>query len=217
MEASLTEIDRDCNIQVLGSQRGRYRFNLETPHRSYRNLRLSLAGRYQVRNAALAICAIEALGAFPITVQGVRTALQETHWPGRLDEYLSTRRTLLEAGHNPEGALQLRQYLLQHEAGEIHLVFGVMLDKDARKMGELLFPLACSIHLCPLENTRSAAPSAIVGVNSRFSPHIRIHKDSRSALRAAWRECPQDGLVVVTGSIYLLGEVLPLIRANLTK
>jgi len=216
--APLTEIDRDCFIQILGSHRGRYRFDLKTPHRSYRRLRLSLAGRYQVRNAALAVSAVEALArTFPITVRGVRGALSTTHWPGRLDEYRSFRRTLLEGGHNPEGARELSLYLREHEVDEIHLVFGVMWDKDARTMGARLFPQSRSVHLCPVQNTRSADPSGIAAMHPRFSPRIRIHKDSRGALRAAWRECPEDGLVVVTGSIYLMGELLPLIRTNLKE
>jgi dihydrofolate synthase/folylpolyglutamate synthase len=217
LSAPLMEIDRDCRIEILGFHRGRYRFDLDSPLRAYRRLRLSLAGRYQVRNAALAVSAVEALGSFPITARGVRTALSNTRWPGRLDEYHSLRRTLLEGGHNPEGARQLREFLQQHEVDEVHLVFGVLWDKDAEKMGRLLFPRARSIHLCPIQNTRSADPAGIAALHSRFRPRIRIHGDSRGALRAAWRECPGDGLVVVTGSLYLLGELLPLIRKHLKE
>jgi len=215
--APLTEIDQDCDIQIMGSRRGRYQFDLKTCNRTYRRLRLSLAGRYQVRNAALAISAVDSLDDISLPVNKVRTALSSTNWPGRMDEYLSTRRTLLEGGHNPEGARELSLYLREHEVDEIHLVFGVMLDKDVRKMGSQLFPQSRSIHLCPVQNTRTANPSVIAAMHARFRTRIRIHGSARSALRAAWRECSKNGLVVVTGSIYLLGELLPYIRKGMKK
>jgi dihydrofolate synthase/folylpolyglutamate synthase len=215
--APLTEIDRDCDVRVFGSQRGCYRFDLVTPLGSYRSLRPSLAGRFQVRNAALAVCAVEALGNFSMKVRGIRAALADVHWPGRMDEYPSIRRTLLEAGHNPEGASELRRFLQEHEKGEIHMVFGVMRDKDIRKIGNLLFPTAQGIQLCPVENARSALPSEVARIHGRYRRKMGLHKNSRCALQAAWRQCPANGLVVVTGSIYLLGELLPLIRSNLGK
>jgi folylpolyglutamate synthase/dihydropteroate synthase len=43
---------------------------------------------------------------------------------------------------------------------------------------------------------------------------MRVHASASSALRAAWEECPPDGLVVVTGSLYLLGELMPILRAE---
>ncbi|HYK89400.1 MAG TPA: Mur ligase family protein, partial [Acidobacteriota bacterium] len=59
--APLVELDRDCRIRILGQSGGCFNFDLQTPQGRYRSLRLSLAGRYQVRNASAAFCAVEAL------------------------------------------------------------------------------------------------------------------------------------------------------------
>jgi dihydrofolate synthase/folylpolyglutamate synthase len=217
MKAPLFEISRRRNIRILGSKHGRYLFDLETPARSYRKLRLSLAGEFQTRNAALAVTAVESLESFPVREKEVRAALADTRWPGRLDEYRARRRTLLDSAHNVEGARCLKHFLLEHGPEEIHLTFGVMRDKEARRMGNLLFPLAQSIHLCPIENSRAADPHQVAAKHQRFRKRIHMHRDSRTALHAAWDSSSRSGLVVVAGSIYLLGELLPLIKADVRR
>ncbi len=214
LNAPLTETCDACSVRITGESGGRYYFDLKTPARTYRNLHLSLAGEHQVRNASVAILAIEALKAFPVNVGEIRRGLAHTRWAGRLDEYRSRRRTLLDGAHNPEGAQLLRKYLEGRKEKEIHLVFGAVRDKDIRKIGAALFPVAASIHLTPLANTRSADPAEVATRHKRFASKMRIHRNMKNALNAAWKECPPSGLVVVTGSLYLVGELLPMIRKN---
>ncbi len=78
-------------------------------------------------------------------------------------------------------------------------------------MGRCLFPAARSIHLTPLDNSRTADPWNIRAMFRPFDARIRVHSSSKDALEAAWRDCPPRGLVVVTGSLYLVGEVLPMV------
>ena len=217
LDAPLLEIDRDCVVRIVGDRRGFCTIALETPRRSYRGLRLSLAGEYQARNAALAVLAVESLEAIPVTRRGVRLGLSRTRWPGRLDEYRAGRRTLLEGAHNPEGASLLRRFLLNQKESEVHLVFGAVRDKDIRKMSGSLFPLAQSIHLTPLSNSRSASAEDIAAMHPRFRGRTELYANARAALRAAWNRCSRKGLVVVTGSLYLVGELLPLVRAAAKK
>jgi dihydrofolate synthase/folylpolyglutamate synthase len=208
----LLEIDKVCTIRIRSRSAGRCTMDLRTPRRAYSGLRLSLAGDHQARNAATAVCAVESLNSFPVRVSDIRRGLAHTRWPGRLDEYRTRPRTLLEGAHNPEGARWLRAYLESRREQEIHLVFGALRDKDIRRMGRELFPLARSLHLTPLNNQRSADPNRVARMFRKFTSLIRLHGSSRAALRAAWQECSPGGLVVVTGSLYLLGELLPLVR-----
>ena len=214
VRAPILEAFQDCAIRNQREKRGRFSFDLRTPRRQYRNLRLSLAGEYQVRNATLAVLAIEALQSFPIKIQDIRAGLAGTVWSGRLDEYQSRRRTLLDGAHNPEGAQLLRDFLIKEKEKEVHFVFGVVRDKNIRGIGSAIFPVATSIHLTPLVNTRSAAPAEVAAMHKRYAPRMKIHSNMREALRAAWKECSASGLVVVTGSLYLVGELLPFVQAN---
>ena len=211
VHAPLMEAFESCSIRITGLRHGRYSFDLKTPSREYRNLKLSLSGEFQVRNASLAVLAMEALSSFQIKVRDIRRGLANTDWAGRLDEYQARRRTLLDGAHNPEAAQLLRQFLIKKKEKEIHLVFGAVRDKDIKKVGAAVFPLATSIHLTPLVNTRSAAPEEVASMHSSFRSRMRIHRNMREALYSAWEECPPSGLVVVTGSLYLVGDLLPLV------
>jgi dihydrofolate synthase/folylpolyglutamate synthase len=212
--APLLESFEACRIAMKGETRGRYRIDLETPLRSYRNLRLPLAGEYQAQNASLAIMAVESLEPFPVSAGDIRRGMAAVQWSGRLDEYRSRRRTLLDGAHNPDGARRLRDYLAQRKETEVHFVFGAVRDKNIRGIGASLFPVATSIHLTPLTNTRSAAPDEIADLNKRYRSKMKIHSSMRRALYSAWDQCSPKGLVVVTGSLYLVGELFPVIQKH---
>lgn len=212
--APLTEIDRDFLIQVTAERGPFFTIDLQTLKHVVRRLTLSLAGLHQVRNAAMAVAGVEALESLAVTNAHIRRGLARTRWRGRLDEYRAKRRTLLEGAHNPEGVQALRDYLLKYEKGEIHLVLGALQDKDIGEIGRLLFPLAQSIHLTPVANSRTADPAMIAARHPRFRGRLQLHPDAGTALRAAWKACPPRGLVVATGSLYLVGELLPLVRSK---
>jgi dihydrofolate synthase / folylpolyglutamate synthase len=214
VKAPLLEMSRDFHIRNIHERRGLFAFDLQTPCRTYRNLRLSLAGAHQTRNAALAIMAIESMKSFHIKADDIRRGLSETRWLGRLDEYGARRRTLLDGAHNPEGAKLLREYLTARKETEIHLVFGAVRDKDIHAIGAALFPIASAIHLTPLVNTRSADPAEVALMHPRCRSRMIVYKNMRDALYAAWKECPLSGLVVVTGSLYLVGDLLPLVQKD---
>ncbi len=214
-EALLIEIDRRCRIRIKGHRNGRYALDLEMPAHRYRNLRLALSGAHQARNAALAVAAVEAyIGGQP-SGRVVREGLRKVQWPGRLDEYRAVRRTLLDGAHNPEGAQMLRAFLQVHRHEPTHLVFGALRDKDIGAMGKCLFPLAAAIHLAPLDNSRTAFPDEIAALHPRYRSRMRAYPGARAALRAAWEACPRGGLVVVAGSLYLVGELLPFVRRSI--
>ncbi len=213
--APLLESFNDCHIRVNGERRGRYSISLETPRRRYRNLRLPLAGEYQAQNAALAVMAVETLESFPVKAADIRRGLIGARWLGRLDEYRSRRRTLLDGAHNPDAAQRLHDYLVRRKETEVHFVFGAVRDKNIRGIGACLFPVATSIHLTPLTNTRTASTNEIIDLNKRYRSKMKVHSSMRRALYAAWEQCSPKGLVVVTGSLYLVGELLPVIQKNI--
>ena len=121
---------------------------------------------------------------------------------------------MLDGAHNPEAAQLLRKFLLQRKESEIHLVFGAVRDKNIKEIGAAVFPLATRIYLTPLVNTRSANPADVAQIHPRYRSRMAIYPDMRKALTAAWKECPPSGLVVITGSLYLVGELLPVVQAH---
>ena len=201
-------------IQNVRMRNGRATMDLQTPTCRYANLKLSLAGEFQTRNAALAVAAVETLERFRVKAGDIKHGLSNTRWEGRLDEYAAVRRTMFDGAHNPAAAAILRDYLNQQKKSEIHMIFGAMRDKNVKEVGAILFPQVKHIYLTPLSNTRAASPDDIANMFPEYRERITICRDTKSALRTAWAGCPPSGLTLITGSLYLVGDLMPLVRRN---
>jgi dihydrofolate synthase/folylpolyglutamate synthase len=171
-----------------------------------------LLGRHQLRNVALAIAAAEELTKqnFKITAKNVEQGIRETRWPGRLQSVVTdTQEYLLDVAHNPAGAWALRSALSElFEARPLTFVFGAMRDKAISEMAEILFPLADRVIATPANNPRSASPDDIRAAAGRVAVELEFAENVAHALRRAREVAGKNGLVVVTGSIYIVGEAM---------
>lgn len=171
-------------------------------------LPLPLAGAHQVQNAGVALACLEALGGqgFPLTPEEIARGLAATRWPGRLERFDGPPPVLLDGAHNPAGVATLIAALPELAGGRpVHLVFGVLGDKDSEPMMRALFPRCASVALTPLPSPRSRAPAEYAELARTLGPEVSVHGSPADALAAA-RAHP-DGLVLVAGSLVLVGEI----------
>jgi len=188
-------------LQVMGKQ-----ILVETP----------LVGRHQLRNLALAITAAEQLGkkGFAITAETIKRGIRETRWPGRFQVVRSLRDTpefVFDVAHNPAGAWALRSTLsAYYEDQPLTFIFGAMRDKAIGEMAEILFPLAERVIVTRADNPRAATPDEIRQAASRVSTDIQPIEDVANAL-AQVRGVKPPRVVVITGSIYIVGEAMRLL------
>jgi len=193
---------------------GRFCVTFATGLGFYRSVCLSLRGRHQIGNAAVAIHLAELLRnhGFAIPHEAIVTGLQTAQHPGRLELVQFEPAFLIDGAHNPEGAKSLRDYLNEFAPRPLTLVFGAMRDKQLEQIGEILFPCADSILLTTIDNPRSATIERLKEVADRFARGKVLTGDSSAAaLRTAVAETPREGLICVAGSLYLVGELRPLI------
>ena len=180
-----------------------------------------LVGRHQLRNLALAIAAAEELhnqGIVKITPDTIARGIRDTHWPGRFQVVPATGDNpeyVFDVAHNPAGAWALRSTLsgAYPDAGngrDITMVFGVMRDKAVQEIAEILFPIARQVIATHANNPRSASPDEIRRAAARVTAGADIEEaeDVASALDRAGKVAGRTGLVVVTGSIYVVGEAM---------
>ena len=194
-------------LQVLGEQ-----ILVQTP----------LVGRHQLRNVALAIAAAGELreqGFNTITALSIETGIRETHWPGRF-QMIAARpgwpEMVMDVAHNPAGAWALRSALSErYEDRPLIFVFAAMRDKAISEMAEILFPLADRVIATRPENPRAAAPEEIRQAAARTGVEIEAVEDVPAAIERARLLANTRTVVVVTGSIYLVGEVMSIIGAEI--
>jgi dihydrofolate synthase / folylpolyglutamate synthase len=181
-----------------------------------------LVGRHQLRNVALAIAAAEELsklGITGITPDSIERGIRETHWPGRfqvLRARLGWPETVLDVAHNPAGAWALRSALSErYDDRPLIFVFGAMRDKAISEMTEILFPLAERVIATRPDNPRAASPEEIQQAGSRTGAEIEAVASVAAALERAREAAGRETIVVVTGSIYLVGEATRLLGARI--
>jgi len=175
----------------------------------------SLVGRHQLRNTALAIAAAEELskkGLRRITPASVEQGIRNTRWPGRFQVVPAGNgwpETVFDVAHNPAGAWALRSALSErYDDRPLIFVFGAMRDKAISEMTEILFPLAHRVIAARPENPRSASPEEIQQAGSRTGAEIDAIADVKQALDRARASAGSSSVIVVTGSIYLVGEAM---------
>lgn len=165
-----------------------------------------LAGEHQVDNAIVAALALRKLG---YSTAGIAA----TRWPGRLERVAERPAIILDGAHNPAGARALAAYIRRISRDrDIHLVYGVMRDKPVREMTAELFPLAASVIATAPANSRAMAPGDVIR-EAAPHPDICAAPNIAAALEMARRKVSPDGAIIVTGSLFLVGEA----RALLVK
>ncbi len=171
-----------------------------------------LIGRHQLRNIALAIAtAVELNSAgFNISADAVERGVREVRWPGRLQV---VRRDgvefLLDVAHNPAGAWALRSALSQwYEDRRLVFLFGAMRDKALSEIAEILFPLGQCVIATHADTPRSAKAEEIRTAAARTGTAIECVAPVAAAVARAKQIAGSDNVVVVTGSIYVVGEAL---------
>jgi dihydrofolate synthase/folylpolyglutamate synthase len=188
---------------------GRYRFHYRASQDEYALL-LGLRGRHQITNALVAIHIAEQLriAGFDIPQSAIVEGLNNAEWPGRLEMISlspSQAPLLLDGAHNAAGARALRDFIDEHFGSTpITIIFGVMADKAIGEIGDILFPAARQVIVTRISSQRAAEPGAIAEASHRDV--IRI-ENAGEALDEALRITPPDGLIVVCGSLFLVGEV----------
>lgn len=167
-------------------------------------IRIGLRGRHQLENAAVGIAVAESLS---ISREAIITGLENAHHPGRLELIPTEPAVLLDGAHNPAGAQALRNYLDEYGRRPLTLVFAAMSDKKLDPIAEILFPLAGNLILTTIDNPRAASLETLERIATQFSRgSVTKCETVDVAHRTALRITPPEGLICVTGSLYLIGE-----------
>lgn len=202
--------------QVMGAERN---FEFHQPPMHYKQLKIGLPGAHQPGNAGAAIAAALQLTEFGVDEQAVRTGLLNASWPARLQHLkegalaamVGEGELWLDGGHNPAAASALADWLGQrrHEGANIHLVMGMMKDKDIERFLKPLLPFAETVTFLPVPGeARSATPEDLVKHAEMLGHPAFAARNIESALAAIVARNSSRLLVLIAGSLYLAGHIL---------
>ncbi len=184
---------------------------LATPRRRYGPLRLSLQGRHQAHNAAVAVRVLEELRGYGLRVadDAVREGLAGTRWRGRIEVVRvdERRRIVLDAAHNVAAAAAFAAYVNERWSRGMPLLFAALRDKDVGGMARALGSAVTAAICPPLASPRALSPDAVIARMRAARPDLSVvaAPSPRAALETAWR---RSDLIGAVGSTYLVGELL---------
>ena len=206
-----------CRIEPRDSFTDPPRFSLTTPEgERHADLALALRGDHQVGNATLAVLLAGILrrdGGLPIKDEAIRRGLATAPWPGRLELVPAAHDgdpvLLLDGAHNPDGCAMLAAYLRRHQATRPRrvLLFAAMRDKPADEMLRILKPVVDEVVVTGLPVARGRPPADLERQAKDAGFAVTSEPDTSSALALARSRAGARGLVIASGSLYLVGEI----------
>ncbi|HYV86343.1 MAG TPA: folylpolyglutamate synthase/dihydrofolate synthase family protein [Patescibacteria group bacterium] len=206
-----------CRIEPRDGFPDPPRFSLTTPDgERHADLALALRGDHQVGNATLAVLLAGILrrdGGLPIDERAIRHGLATAQWPGRLELLPAAGNDepdlLLDGAHNPDGCAMLAAYLHRHQATRPRrvLLFAAMRDKPADEMLRILKPVVDEVVVTGLPVARGRPPADLERQAKDAGFDATCEPDQAAALALARRRAGARGLVVASGSLYLVGEI----------
>ncbi|MEW6553556.1 MAG: folylpolyglutamate synthase/dihydrofolate synthase family protein [Actinomycetota bacterium] len=177
--------------------------------REYPELFVPLLGEHQAMNAACAVAACEtyagSLSALSSTE--VEAGMKRVKSPGRLEVVSLDPLVLLDGAHNPDGASRLAHVISNDlDYDDLILVVGILEDKDARNMLELLLPLASTAVVTQSADERAMPAHALAALVKEMGHDCVVVEDVAEAVKFARTMATVSDMVCVTGSLYTVGE-----------
>ena len=203
MGGRLVRVGKDVVVRSVATDSSRNEFEIRAG-KTYR-VRLSLLGKHQGTNAAMAIAAVEHLGV-RIPESAIVLGLRKATIAGRLEVMRRKPLVVMDAAHNPAAMKTLARALRLFKHERLILVMGMMADKDvAGTLKEIMPHVDMAIFNRP-RVPRAADPRELAEMAKGYSARVEIIEDVKESVRKALALADSHDMVLVTGSIYMLSE-----------
>ena len=216
--AKLKFIDKDIrdtkiDISELGTS-----FTVTKRYHKATTLNTGLIGRHQVTNSLTALEVISILKkefGFQISDSNIKKGLKRAFIPGCFEIISKSPYIILDGAHNGESALALYDTLrCLFKKREVSLILGVSSDKDILAIGKKITSLADNVIFTQAESTRSLSAYSLAEKLSKFCNNSFVATDPRDALTFAKSITSKDGVIVITGSLFLIGDITRYIKGD---
>ena len=194
--------------------------------RNYKRLFLetALLGRHQMFNMGIALYAAELLSemGFDLTEQDLRAGVRDVAWPGRLETLDSLPRFLLDGAHNHAASVVLREFIedvvkSDRHINKIVLIFGALKDKDVSSILQELIPCVADIILTKPDTERGMPVEVLQEVVEKSGRNSYAVRTLSEAISIANNITSASDIILITGSLYLVGEARTLLSRGLVN
>ena len=210
-KAKVYLVGKEISYEPLTASPEEQTFNVRGLYGEYTLLTTPLLGRHQAANAAAAIGIVESLRAHGITIcsHNITGGIRNVNWPGRLQVAAKAPWIILDGAQNEASAQALRETIKSiFSYKKLYLVFGVSSGKDIKGLARNLFPLADEIFFTRADSPRAVLPEKIRKDFPDYEKRSVATFNVEEAVELARRHAGQEDLILVTGSLFVVGEAL---------
>lgn len=181
------------------------------------DIELSLLGRHQLFNCATSIFAIEELIKIGVKIEKnyIYNSLRKVKWMGRLEIMRNNPIVVIDGAHNPDGIQKLKESIEEYfDYKKLILILGILADKEVNKMVQEIAPMAQKIITVSPNTYRAESSEELCEIVKKVNPNSESKSDYRNAYETALSYCDNDDLLVISGSLYMIGDMRKIINKS---
>jgi len=209
-DAPLFVAGRDSHCKLISAEAGELVVDVTTQSKHYPALKAPLTGLFHATNLSLAVMVAEDAGIAAEHISSGLERLLQTGYRARLEKISSHPALFLDVSHNPDGMRQTVNSLLSFRSAyrQLHVVLGLVSDKDARAVIRELLRLDCSFVTVNIPSERSVTAEELGVLCQQEGALAKVMGSGREALQYLLEKASEDDLILVTGSFYLAGDII---------
>ncbi|MUG69112.1 bifunctional folylpolyglutamate synthase/dihydrofolate synthase [Paenibacillus validus] len=211
-------LGREFHLETVASVEGEQTFHFEGLFRRIPNVSISMNGPHQVKNAAVALMTLEVLRQYYALIvddEDLYRAMKTTSWPGRLEKVSDNPRIVIDGAHNPEGAEALAVSLTTtYKYRKLHFMMGMLAGKNHSGYFRHILPIVDTLILTEPNWHKKASAADLAAIArtmlaelGRDQVEVIIEPDWKTAFERTKELTAQDDLAVVSGTLYLMGDI----------
>ena len=184
------------------------------------DVKLQLLGEHQILNLAVALKALEIIKdkAAKLSKESIIKALSEVRWNGRLEVMSNEPCVVIDGAHNIQGITQLDKNIKKYfKYDDLYLILGILADKDVDHMVKVITPQAKKVFTVTPNSMRAETAEELLEEVKKYNESCEAYNDYKNAFEDALKLCKKDDLLLISGSLYMIGEMRGIIKKYFSK
>ncbi len=219
-ECSLIKVEENCSVHFCGVEESEYqRIKIDSRSDKY-NIKLHLLGSHQLLNCATAVTALETLNTlgFKVTREHIIAAMEKVVWKGRLEVMKKKPLVVIDGAHNIDGIKKLKESVGTYfHYKKMVLILGILADKEVHSMVKELVPLADKVITVTPHSDRAQLSKELEKVVSEHTSQCESIENYEEAYNRALSLVGEDTLILISGSLYMIGDMRKIITRSNNK
>ena len=184
------------------------------------DVKLPLLGEHQILNLAVALKALEVIKdkAPKLNMESIVKSIATVRWNGRLEIMSNSPYVVIDGAHNIQGITQLNKNINKYfEYKDMYLILGILADKDVEDMVKVITPKAKKVFTVTPNSMRAETAEELLEEVKKYNESCEAYNDYKNAFEDALKLCKKDDLLLISGSLYMIGEMRGIIKKYFSK